>query len=127
MAPSIAEIDVQSSFPNGRRTERVVPTNEVIVQLNGSDTILKLYDLSLGGFAILSGRPFAPGMTHRFTFTAPSDQVTVTIVAKAIHSRAAPDDQALRFITGWEFMFGRSEDERTAIARLFQAATGRPS
>ena len=109
--------------PQGRRSLRLIPTVPVVVRLDSSDLPMELYDLSLGGFAVLAERPFAPGMTHRFTFEVPSEGLTVTIVAKAVHGRASTKPETLRFVTGWEFMFARTDADRAAIALLFETAT----
>lgn len=107
----------------GRRTGRVVPSQEIHVQVQGSDLRMELHDVSLGGFAIRCTRPFHTGMTHRFVFTVPSDGRTATLVAKAVHSHASNGGGDLSFVTGWEFMCARSQDDQAAISRLFLAAT----
>jgi len=109
----------------GRRTERVAPSTELIVQLQGSDLPVELWDVSLGGFAIRCRRPFHIGMTHRFVFTAVADGRSTTLVAKAVHSRASSDAGDLRFVTGWEFMSARSRLDQAAISQLFLSATAR--
>lgn len=112
---------------SNRRSPRLVPTAAVTVRLGETDLPISIHDLSLGGFAIVCPRPFSPGMTHRFTLAVPARQVELTIVAKAVHSRALPPNEPLRFLTGWEFMYARSERERVAIQQLLDAALGSSS
>jgi hypothetical protein len=118
------------SSERGRQNARVVPIGEVTVSVQGSELQMELWDLSLGGFAIRCARPFHNGMTHRFVFAVPSEGRSVTLVAKAVHSYAAKhatkdpanDREALSFVSGWEFMSARSQEDQAAISRLFLAA-----
>lgn len=107
----------------GRRTGRVIPSQDILVRVQGSELRIELHDLSLGGFAIRCPRPFHTGMTHRFIFTVPSDGRSATLVAKAVHSHASNLTGDLKFVIGWEFMSARSQEDQAAISRLFLAAT----
>jgi hypothetical protein len=115
---------MQTGLEDGRRSARLPPTVDVVVRLEHTDLRMRLKDVSLGGFAAFAPRPFAAGMTHRFTIEVPSHGVAVTIVDKAVHGRPTADPTTHEFVTGWEFMFGRSDADRSAITRLFEAATG---
>ncbi len=64
--------------------------------------MVQLFDLSLGGFAILSAQAFQRGVIHWFTFTADTGR-TFQVLARAVHTfeLMVGMDQ---FISGWEFV-----------------------
>ena len=102
---------------------RIVPANTVTVQVQGLDVTAKLRDLSGGGFSISCPKPFRVGMTHFFTFSTATG-LSVTLVAKAMHSRAQSTDGQVAFVSGWKFMTGMwSAQDETAIQLLMAMAT----
>jgi hypothetical protein len=77
---------------------------------------VELKDLSHGGFGIICGKPFSPGMTQDFMF-ATSQGFSFGIVAKAVHCAELP---GARFISGWQFC--KSEGDDILIAQLVDEA-----
>lgn len=92
------------------------------MSVEGWDVEMELSNLSVGGFAIICRRPFKPGMTHRFTISSPSYGLSVTVVAKAVHSRPSDEGGELQFKSGWEFMLGVSPDDKAAISLMVAVA-----
>jgi hypothetical protein len=103
-----------------------LPTNDVHVEIAGLALTLELRDLGFDGFGLVASKPFWRGMTHRFTFRSASG-LQVTLVAKAVHCYALPEDGDRKFVTGWEFMAGSAERTAAAIGQLFAAANDAPS
>jgi hypothetical protein len=109
---------------SARQGERIVPRTTVTLHLHGLDLPMELLDLSLGGFAATSPRPFKPTVTHRFTIAVPDHGLSLGIVAKSVYSRAMPAAEEMTFVTGWAFMTGASPADKLAISQLFEAARG---
>jgi hypothetical protein len=111
------------SPPARRRSDRVVPITHVGVAIHGGSLPFTLWNLSFGGFAIVSARPFTPGTEARFTFTERRSGLWLNVAAKAAHSMVLASDGGLQYLSGWEFLL--TGEEETAIKILFAAATGR--
>ena len=98
----------KSQSPNEeRRAVRRPLAPGIVIAVEGWVGLpVELKDLSLGGFAISSAKPFSSGMTQDFTFTREGG-FSFGLVAKAVHCTEAPDG---RFISGWEFCKAAGDD-----------------
>ncbi len=106
--------------PDGRRDVRHLPTTRIAVAVEDLGGLpVELFDLSGGGFAIISSKPFWTGMTYRFCFTTASGR-TFRFAAKSVHSSEMVEDT---FISGWEF--SRTIHE-ASLRRFVEAVTRSP-
>lgn len=74
-------------------------------EIPGLNLTAEVRDISTGGFSIETFRPFAPGAVHQFRLKTSSGWAG-TARAKAAHCRWLADaDGAVRFISGWQYLF----------------------
>ena len=111
----------EQSTATRRRSERVVPITHIGVSIEDGHPF-KLWNLSYGGFAIVSADPFTPGTEARFTFTEARSGVWLNVVARAAHSMVLANDGELEYLSGWEFLL--TGEEEAVIKVLFAAASG---
>ena len=106
-----------SSGVEVRRTVRRLPVPNIVIAIDDLGAPpLELYDVSLGGFAVVSATPFRVGLTCQFMFTTAFGQ-SFPLAATAIHCSDLDTD---RFISGWKF---RTSDKDASIRHLLQLAT----
>jgi hypothetical protein len=92
----------------GRVHGRLIPLNVPVTML----------EISLGGFSIETGIPFAAGEVHEFQLT--SDQRPEAVIsAKVIHSlRATAPNGSLRYVTGLQFAGLGTAERQQAVDSL---------
>jgi hypothetical protein len=104
-----------------RRSARLPVVGKLQVAIQNLPIDLRLRDLSYSSFAIVASRPFWRGMTHRFTFATQSGE-SITLVAKSVHCQQVAED-AVSFLSGWEFMRGSADRTEAAIGKLVDTLT----
>jgi hypothetical protein len=122
--------DIQNR-PAARRhavkDQRRSPRLEVLGQLDGHvvslDHQVRMRDLSLGGFAAESEKPFRPGSIHRFRITTNTGAATELWV-RAAYCRHQGTGEPARFLTGFEFMRAEKPGVRGAIDAIIDSVTG---
>ena len=89
-----------------RRQPRLeLPRGLVRAEIPGLNLTADVHDVSTGGFSIETFRPFAQGAIHLFRLKTSSGW-SGTARAKAAHCRWLADaDGAVRFISGWQYLF----------------------
>jgi len=86
-----------------RRSPRIEILGHVKGQLEASDIQARVLDINLGGFGLLTTRPFDVGTTHRFRFTMPDGQ-TATLAATTVHCDRRPTrDGSELYLAGFRF------------------------
>lgn len=74
-------------------------------EIPGLNLTAEVQDVSTGGFSIETFRPFAQGAVHQFRLKTSSGW-SGTARAKAAHCRWLADaNGAVRFISGWQYLF----------------------
>jgi hypothetical protein len=82
-----------------------LPRGLVRAEIPGLNLTAEVRDISTGGFSIETFRPFAQGAVHQFRLKTSSGWAG-TARAKAAHCRWLADaDGAVRFISGWQYLF----------------------
>ena len=82
-----------------------LPRGLVRAEIPGLNLTADVHDVSTGGFSIETFRPFAQGAIHQFRLKTSSGW-SGTARAKAAHCRWLADaDGAVRFISGWQYLF----------------------
>ena len=82
-----------------------LPRGLVRAEIPGLNLTADVRDISTGGFSIETFRPFAQGAIHQFRLKTSSGW-SGTARARAAHCRWLADaDGAVRFISGWQYLF----------------------
>ena len=82
-----------------------LPRGLVRAEIPGLNLTADVHDVSTGGFSIETFRPFAQGAIHLFRLKTSSGW-SGTARARAAHCRWLADaDGAVRFISGWQYLF----------------------
>ena len=119
--PTIAEtLPSTAALPDRRMSVRL----DVLDQLDGRVVMynipIRVRDISAGGVATESAIPFPIGSRHLLRFTT-ADGVEVLIAGKVIHGMAAAMGARRLFLTGFEFVNGKSPKTAGDIERLLDA------
>ena len=104
--PRIASVEPALAARLRRRQPRFeLPRGLVRAEIPGLNLTADVHDVSTGGFSIETFRPFAQGAIHLFRLKTSSGW-SGTARARAAHCRWLADaDGAVRFISGWQYLF----------------------
>jgi hypothetical protein len=105
---------------SARQSERIQPAIQIAVSELGSPEGMVLWNVSDGGFAVQSVAPYYPGQVLAFVFSAPSQALSETVLAKAVHSMVFTNARGTSYISGFQFV--PAPERTSAITRILNVA-----